>query len=133
MRTNKKIRSLDSAPLGFFRPYRVSMTKVVSFWLIYFPACRLAATRFSLSHARFFRGAKKPILSWVSPSFRDFTNFCAVGLCLKLREPKKQRSTTLLSILFSSAHLARKAPYKRGCQLPRKSTLSVSTLSANRS
>jgi hypothetical protein len=38
-----------------------------------------------------------------------------------------------LSVLFSSAHLARKAPCKRGCQLPRRSTHSVFTLPANRS
>lgn len=40
--SNKEIRLLDSSPLGFFRPYRVSMTKVVSFWLIY---SRLAVLR----------------------------------------------------------------------------------------
>jgi hypothetical protein len=97
------------------------------------PACRFATTRFCLRLAWSFRGAKKPILSWVSLPFRGLTNSCAADLRFELLEPKDHQSTTLLSVLCSPAHLTKEALFWRGCQLPQRPTRSVSTLSANRS
>jgi hypothetical protein len=99
------------------------------------PACRSTTPRFSLCPLRSFRGAKKPLLSWVYFPFRGFTDPHTTDGSLPPCEQQESfpGNPHELFRLFSACSCRDLYKKWRGCQLPQKPTRSVFTLPADRS
>jgi hypothetical protein len=104
---NEELRLLNSSPLGFFGPYRVSMTKVVSFWLIYprLVVWRLPGFPFVLLGS--FGGRKNlSSLGFLNPSGAYPHSEPSISIP---HHYSAAQPATLLSVFFSSAHEERQA------------------------